>query len=274
MITNENYFSAENNMKYMSTSQYKEFRKCPARALAKLRGEWEEEKTTALLIGSYVDASFEGSLDLFCAQNPEIFLKGKPELKSEYRYAEYIIQRIERDPLFMLLMSGKKQIIKTGEIAGVPYKIKIDSYLDADTCRKIVELYPQTSDIFGFCDGAIVDMKIMKDFEPIWDDDLGMKVSFAEYWGYDLQGAAYQEIEGNALPFIIVAATKEKPEPNLQAFFIPQQELDAKLMEMKQDIKHYADLKLGIGEPEHCGHCPYCRSKKVLNEIIDYREVM
>ena len=68
----------------------------------------EMEKTTALLVGSYVDSHFEGTLDLFKAQNPEIFTK-KGELKAEYRKAEEIINRIERDPLFMMFMSGEKQ---------------------------------------------------------------------------------------------------------------------------------------------------------------------
>ena len=82
MLTNENYFSPENNWKYCGSSQYKDFfgsmghHGCEAMALAKLRGEWMTEKTTALLVGSYVDAHFEGTLDLFRAQNPEIFTKG------------------------------------------------------------------------------------------------------------------------------------------------------------------------------------------------------
>ncbi len=34
MLTNENYFSPENQMKYMGVSQFKAFEKCPASALA------------------------------------------------------------------------------------------------------------------------------------------------------------------------------------------------------------------------------------------------
>ena len=43
--------------------------------MAKLRGEYQEEKTTALLVGSYVDSYFEGTLDKFKLENPEIFTK-------------------------------------------------------------------------------------------------------------------------------------------------------------------------------------------------------
>ena len=81
ILTAENYYSQEANQAYMSVSQYKEFCgsmgkiPCEAQALAKLRGEWEMEKTVALMVGSYVDAHFEGTLNLFKAQNPEIFTK-------------------------------------------------------------------------------------------------------------------------------------------------------------------------------------------------------
>ena len=46
----------------------------------------------------------------------------------------------------------------------------------------------------------------MKDF-PIWVEGQG-KIPFVEAWGYDLQAAIYQAIEGNGLPVIIAGATK------------------------------------------------------------------
>ena len=68
-------------------------------------------------MGSYVDAYFEGKLDRFKEQNPEIFTK-QGSLKAEYRRADLVIARIERDPMLMRYLSGEKQVIKTGEIAG------------------------------------------------------------------------------------------------------------------------------------------------------------
>lgn len=65
-LTPENYYTKEANMQYVSVSQYKEFNGttgkmgCEAYAMAKLRGEVEEVTTTALMVGSYVDAYFEG----------------------------------------------------------------------------------------------------------------------------------------------------------------------------------------------------------------------
>ena len=67
-LTAENYFSKEADREYLSVSQYKKFMGtlgrvgCEAEALACLNGEWEMKKTTSLMVGSYVDAHFEGRL--------------------------------------------------------------------------------------------------------------------------------------------------------------------------------------------------------------------
>ncbi len=61
ILTAENYFSKEADREYLSVSQYKNFMgtigrpACEAEAMAKLNGEWEMKKTTALMVGSYVD---------------------------------------------------------------------------------------------------------------------------------------------------------------------------------------------------------------------------
>ena len=144
MVTAENYFSPEMNMAYMGSTQFKAFDRCEAAALAELRGEYVPAASTALLVGGYIDAYFSGELPVFQAQHPEIF-KRDGGLKAEYVHAQDVIARMEADELYMLLMSGKKQVILTGEIAGVPFKVKIDSLLDAGTCRRIVERFPDTA---------------------------------------------------------------------------------------------------------------------------------
>jgi len=62
-LTEKNYFSQKANEEFMSVSQFKAFDKCPASAMAELKGEFTREKTTALLVGSYVDSYFEGTLE-------------------------------------------------------------------------------------------------------------------------------------------------------------------------------------------------------------------
>ncbi len=247
MLTNENYFSPENQMKYMGVSQFKAFEKCPASALAvEVKGEYELPKKTALLVGSYVDAHFEGTLDIFKAQHPDLF-RNDGKLKANYVQAEQIINYLENDDLFMEYMSGEKQVIMTGEIEGVPVKIKVDSLLP----------------------DKIVDLKIMKDFEPVYVQEKG-RLNWIEAWEYDLQGAVYQEIvrqnTGKVLPFFIAAGTKESDGPDKEIIEIPQSYLDVELEHFRKNVQYYDAIKKGLIEPERCEHCTFCKATKILTE--------
>lgn len=253
-ITNNNYFSPEANEMYMSSSQFKDFLKCEACAMAKLKGAYNQPVTTALIVGSYVDAYFEGTLDNFRKQHPEI-LKRDGDLKADYVQADYIIERVTHDKLFMKYMSGEKQVIMTGEIEGVPFKIKIDSYHKGK---------------------AIVDLKVVKDFQQIWDNNVKAKVPFVEYWGYDIQGAIYQEIAyqktGVRLPFFLAAVTKEN-EPDLCLMNIPQERLDVCMTTVRALVKRFQAVKHSAELPSRCERCDYCKNTKVLTSIIDYRDM-
>jgi len=254
-LTAENYFSPENNMRYMSSSQFGSFLRCEAAALAELRGEYERTVTDAMLIGSYVDAHFEGTLDIFKAQHPEIYTRSG-ELRAQYRHAETIINRVERDELFMRYMSGRKQVIMVGEIAGVPFKIKVDSLHDE----------------------AIVDLKVVKAFALIWNPEKKMKQHFVFFWGYDRQGAVYREIvrqnTGRTLPFYIDAVTKEKPQPDLQLYWLPDEDMDNALNEVVSLAPRFRMIKEGKLTPQRCGKCDYCRFTKVLTGPVNIHEEM
>ena len=243
-INSSNYFSPENNLKYCGSSQFKSFLRCPAQAMAELRGEWQREETTALLIGSYVDSWFDNSLDTFKAEHPEI-LKKDGTLKAEFIKADEIIARVSRDELFMRYMGGEKQVIRTGSIEGVPFKIKMDSYHKGK---------------------AIVDLKVIKDFEPLWNEERGIRQSFIEYWGYDYQAAIYQAIEGNSLPFYICAVTKEAI-PDFDIIQVPQAWIDSAMAIIKNEIGIIDAYKRGELEPPRCGKCAYCRETKKLDRV-------
>lgn len=255
ILTQENYYSKEANREYLSVSQYKDFCGtigrvgCEEQALAKLNGDWEMEKTTALLVGSYVDSHFEGTLDLFKAHNTEIFTK-KGELKAEYRKAEEIINRIERDPLFMMFMSGEKQKIFTADLFGAKWKVKLDSYLP------------------GKC---IVDLKVMKSLrEAHYAKDMGL-MDFVRFWGYDIQAAVYQEVvrinTGERLPFYIAAASKEKV-PDIEIIQIPQEWMNDCLSGMEMNVSKILSLKNGEIDPIRCEVCDWCKHTKILKAPI------
>lgn len=270
-LTAKNYYSNEANWQYMSASQFKSFRKCEAAAMAELRGEWGRKETTALLVGSYVDAYFSGELEQFKAEHPEIFKKDGT-LKADFVQALHIAKRLESDELARMLLSGKHQTIKTGKIGGVWYKTKSDSLLTARQVEAICKKFPQVREIVPFGGAMIVDLKCMKDFADVWSDELHEKVSFVEFWGYDLQGAIYREVDKRMLPFVIVGATKEA-EPDIEAMHIPDEDLDSALAEVEEYSPRYAAIKRGEIEPIGCGKCAYCRSKKQLSGIKHYRLV-
>lgn len=271
ILTSENYYSQEANLEYMSASQFKAFDRCPAAAMAELRGEYTPATTTAMLVGGYVDAWFSGDLPLFQAQHPDIF-KRDGTLKSEYVKAQEIIQRMERDELFSLLMSGKKQVIITGEIAGVPFKGKVDSLLDDVACEEIARRFPETAPVLSFSDGAIVDQKVMRDLLPLWSKEERRLVPFVEAYGYDLQGAIYRKLEGHGLPFILAVGTKET-EPDLAALSVSDWDLTSALYQVEDRAPYYKQIKRGERQPRRCEHCDYCRSTRRLTEIVDYRDL-
>jgi hypothetical protein len=263
LLNESNYFSPEMSLRYCGSSQFKDFTGirgitgCEAKALAKLRGEWKDEIGIALLVGSYVDAHFEGTLDVFKAKNPQIFkTTGDRGLKSDFVHALKIIERCERDPLFMQFMSGSKQVIMTANVFGMDWKIKIDVYHH---------------------DKAIVDGKVMKSIkDKFYLKDQGY-VNFIEYWGYDYQAAIYQMVveanTGKQLPFYIAAASKES-EPDIEVIQIEQTKINEAKTMIEAFTPRIIQLKNGEVEPIRCNECDYCRSTKVLEAPIWSSELM
>lgn len=270
-LTDDNYYSQEANWEYMSASQFKSFRRCEAAAMAELRGEWGRKETSALLVGSYVDAYFSNELDQFKADHPELF-KRDGTLKAEFQNAHAVAERLNRDELARMLLSGKHQVIKTGRIAGVWYKTKADSLLSSRQVEAICKKFPTVKDLVPFGGAIIVDLKCMKDFNPIWDEDAHEKVSFIEYWGYDIQGAIYQKVDNRMAPFVIVGVTKEA-EPDIIAVHVPDEDLSFALDEVEVLSPRYAAIKKGEIAPVGCGTCAYCRSVKRLEGITHYKKI-
>lgn len=254
-LTSENYHTTEANKDYWSVSMFKAFDKCEACGLAMTEGEYVPEQTTSLLVGSYVDARFtgdKGALGRFSLEHPEIFNSRTGALKSEFKHAETMIKAVERQPVMMEYLRGKNQFIMTAELFDVPWKIKID--------------------VHG--GNRIVDLKTVRDFEPLYKEGFG-KVSFIEAWGYDIQGAIYQRVEQiysgrtEPLPFYIVAVTKEKI-PDVAVIHIPQHVLDTALKLVEAKIDGFDLVKHGEIEPKRCGKCDYCKQTKIITQPEEF----
>lgn len=241
ILTGENYYDAD---EYMSVSQYKAFNNCEVDALF-----GKQKTSTALLVGSYVDAFVEGALEEFKTLHPEIFT-ARGELRSDYKQADEICEYISRNDLIKQFLSGEKQTIMTGNIDGVPFKIKMDSYIK------------------GVC---ITDLKCMRTVTQN-----GEFYDFITPWGYNIQGACYQEIvyqnTGERLPFYICAVTKETP-INSVIIKIPQYVLDSSLEMVKSNINHIYSVKKGEVQPIGCGKCATCISKR-KTPIISLEELL
>jgi hypothetical protein len=276
-LNNKNYYGPAANKEFMSVSQFKSFKKCEAAALAELKGEYERPKSKALLLGSFVDEMLTGTkkskIDFIVENRSELFQKSSKISKysdeelvvllNDYMldilnadnkpYAEIVqaletVEKIKKQPLMTQHFNSKHQTIMTGEIAGVPFKIKMDNY---------------KPDMF------IADMKYMASlrspnlFEPM-----------VKYWGYDIQGAVYQEIvyqnTGKRLPFYLDIATKETP-THLAIAEIKQYDLDEALETVKALAPRYQAIKNGEIEPTRCGEydCNYCTETSIITEPID-----
>lgn len=254
-LTAENYYSLEMAQRFCSASQYKNFvgyplsKCCEHRAMADLRGEWKQEMTKALLIGQILDALWEDdSPESIMARFPDcISTRGvtKGQLKSEYQQALQLYQRTLRDKKFCQYMSGSKQTVMSGEIAGLPFKIKMDSFID------------------GVC---ITDLKTTQDASRdfrYYIPDSGERLPFYLAYAYDVQLGIYREIvrqnTGDNLRCYIAAIDK-KPHPLPVIIEIEPNVLDEALENVKRNCGHILKLKSGEIEPAiRCEDCDYCR---------------
>ena len=247
----QNYYSQKVNETYFSVSQFKDFMKCPAMAMAKLKGEYEQGESRALILGSYVDEMLTGtrkSQMKFLEENHSELFKKNGDYYADVSQAADTIERIKKQPLMMKYLDGEHQVIMTGEIEGVLFKIKMDSYKAGE---------------------YIADLKYMASlrspnlFQPM-----------VKYWGYDLQAAVYQEIvrqnTGHKLPFMFVVATKEQP-AHLAVGEISQWNMDEALDVVRKHIVHFQKIKNNEIPTERCEDygCDYCTSTKVITEPID-----
>ena len=276
-LTNRNYYGKSANQAFMSVSQFKQFQKCEAMALAELKGEYERPQSKALLLGSFVDEMLTGtkkSKIKFVYDNfSELFQKsskickfddaGRMAFIMDYYtdifhednkpYAEIVqaletIERVKKQPLMMQHFRSKHQTIMTGAIAGVPFKIKMDNY--------------KPNEFISDCK-YMASLRSPNMFEPM-----------VKYWGYDIQGAVYQEIvyqnTGKRLPFYLDIATKETP-AHLAVAEIKQYDLDEALEIVKALAPRFQAIKNGETEPNRCGEydCNYCTETTIITEPVD-----
>ena len=248
------YYSVEANQLYCSSSQLKDFMKCEAMAVEKMNGTWSEERTKALDLGSFFDAMLVNNHDdeNWVEQNKDIvYMKnGKPY--AEFKKAADTVCLVKNQPLMMHYLEGEHQRMMIGEIEGLPFKIRMDSYKPGE---------------------YIADLKYMASLRSP-----NLFENLVTYWGYDLQAAIYREVvrqnTGETLPFFFVIATKESP-AHLEVAEINQFDMDEALERVKLIIPRIKAIKEGTIAPERCEeyNCKYCTETRVLDKPIQYEKL-
>lgn len=258
-INKDNYFSLEADREYFSVSQFKAFRECEAKTMAKLNGTWVDGSNDAFTLGSYVHLWSEGgNLGEFRVQHPEMFKKDG-DLKANFKVADKMIETLSKDPLVEKVREGQKEVIFTGELYGAKWKIMID-------------IYNPSSKYFA-------DLKTTRSIQmKYWNDELRVKQNFIEYYDYLLQMAVYAEIERqnrggeDYLQPHIIAVSKEEI-PDKAVILVGTEFIKDKLLEVEALLPHFIRVKNGEEVPTRCEHCDYCRSTKQISKIIHYTEI-
>ncbi|WP_165776177.1 PD-(D/E)XK nuclease-like domain-containing protein [Clostridium combesii] len=265
-LNKNNYFDIEVQKEYMSVSLFKsfleEYNGCEARTMAVLNESWEEIKPDSFLVGNYVHAWNQGTLEEFKKMHPEMYSKRAPtkgQLKKEFQLANKMIEVLTRDKLIEKLRDGEKEVLMSAEIFDIPWKCMIDiynpkmkSFTDLKTTRSIHQRY--------------------------WNEYEGIQQNFIEYYGYDIQMAIYAEIErlyrgsSEYLYPHIIAVSKEDI-PDKAVIKMGTDFIEDVLLNVCMKIERVKKVWKGELEPIRCGKCNYCKATKELKEIIYYKEL-
>ena len=264
ILNDDNYFSQESNEHYMSVSQFKqgieELGGCEARMVAELKDEYKRPYSAALTVGSYIHGAFEEEVVFhnFHLDNKNVIFNKKGEKYADFKQADKMIQTLKDDPFCMYALTGEKEVIYTGELFGVEWKIKIDNinheklfFSDIKSTQELRKRY--------------------------WSDRHKRFVSFIDMYGYDIQMAVYQEIirQNTGLiynPFI-VAVTKEST-PDKAIIHFDEEELKNALEYVSEHIDSVVAAKIGQRDAYRCEKCEYCRQTKKLTTTIGIEDLL
>lgn len=257
-LTNENYFSKEADIEYMSVSQWKLFNECEAKALATIQGQEDATYKEAFLEGQLFEELVSGDSKLFIAQHPELIsTRGATagQLKSSYAKVVTAAERFNSQKFFVdIIQKCEKQTIITGEICDIKVKCKLDLF-DKET-------------------NSIYDIKCMKDFKETWDKSEKCYKPWYYTYNYVLQLAVYRELVrqnfGEPKEIGLISATKEDI-PDIEAISFSSELLDLELENFKLKLKRYDNIKKGIETPVACTLCSYCKENKVINNFKEVK---
>ncbi|MFD1410762.1 PD-(D/E)XK nuclease-like domain-containing protein [Lapidilactobacillus gannanensis] len=256
-LNSQNYYDADTDWQYMSVSLFKDFMKCEASALDKLKSnKLADENATPLIVGNYVHSYFESpeSHATFIESKKDLITTRSGSLRSEYKLADKMIERLKNSEFFNWLYQGKKEAIVTGDLFGTRWKGKIDC-LDVEN-------------------GRFIDLKTSADLNRVfWSKRYGGKVLWLQEYGYIMQMSIYkhlleQQYKKKFDP-IIFAVSKTDP-VGIQGYEIYK---DPDLMELEDAYVQRTlprVLKVIHGEvaPTWCHKCDWCKEHQLGQNMM------
>lgn len=256
LLTSDNYHSNEANVHYMSVSQFKSARECEARMVAEVKGEFTRPPSTALMVGSYLHAAFEGNeaFENFCESEKEAIYKKRGAGKySDFEQADKMIDTVKKDRFCMYALQGEKEVIYTGELFSTQWKIKVDNinhdkqfFSDLKSTQELGKRY--------------------------WSEKYSGWVSFVQAFDYVLQMYIYREIifqnTGSYYEPYIIAVTKEDP-PNIAGLHFDHSRFEFEREYVELTLPSILEAKQGKKAPHRCEKCDYCRATKKLNGTFE-----
>lgn len=291
-LTEDNYYSPEADMEYMSCSQYQGWQECEAKQLAKLQGRWVDEEKECFLVGNYFHSHFEGeeAHQKFLDEHFDDIFKTKSATDKKtgiktvtvvgkykpYEVADKMISVAEKSPLIrrFIDMQGENEIFMTGYIGETKWRMKMDKYVRDN--RFIID-YKTVANIW----------------ETTYNPSKQVRQTFVEMHGYIFRAAVYSLIEAqNALGLTFDEAFTQlkNGELNMAQFFLicvsKQDYPDKEIISVKHEQQYIAEIegvfknlyrynmiKEGRILPKRCGGCDYCRATKILEKIMPYYEL-
>lgn len=256
-LTRDNYYSPEADRKYMSCSQFEDFLRCEAAAYARIFGSYKPSPSKAFLVGNYFHTYFEGpdAHEQFVNEHAdEIFLK-RGGLKAEFRQADEMVAAAISDPTIRKIIEtdGEKEKILTGELFGVPWRIRLDKYI-TDPAR------------------TIVDWKTVRTIR-------GGEDSFIEKYNYPFRAAVYMEIEKQNsgeekdAAFWLVCLSKEDPPDKALISMNDSERQKYELEIVENNLERIVKIKNGEITPRRCGKCAYCRATNKITKPVPFWEI-
>lgn len=291
LLTEEKYYTAESDRKYMSPSLYKQYMKCEHRTEAMLRGDYTFPPLPALLIGQYVESVLlDEDPESFLSQHPEMFsTKLEVNVDTIAKVAEQFPELVTRN------LTWKSGALSRAREAMPEAFTRISSLkADFEICDQVINrarrdnmlmeyltdgdhqtvltgmlgdmLWKGKTDTINVGKRRIVDLKVMCDMQRRGG------VSFVEAMRYDEQLAIYRELAqqqfGGDWECYIAVVTKETPS-GVELIRVPDWRCDQLIADLEASCVFLKTLRDGKREPTRCGVCDYCRDTHIITEAID-----